>query len=99
MATPALAELGVGEGGLPDGAKQFSNLLKVQKDWIALSQTIKKKRADVSDEEWKNVALFLRKVYQVWWTSGLYVVQCIVSLFAQVRGSLNVTHACCLFAR
>lgn len=63
-----MAELGVGEGGLPDGAKQFSNLLKVQKDWIALSQTIKKKRGDVSDEEWRNVALFLRKVYQVWAT-------------------------------
>jgi len=54
----------VGEGGLPSGARQFSNLLKVQKDWAALGATIKAKGADVTPEEWKNVALFLRKVYQ-----------------------------------
>eukprot|EP00904_Undaria_pinnatifida_P008763 jgi/Undpi1/5016/HiC_scaffold_19.g08368.m1 len=61
----ALAEVGVGEGGLPDGARQFSNLVKVQKDWIALGKTVKSQGADVSAGEWKNVALFLRKVYQL----------------------------------
>ena len=54
----------VGEGGLPNGARQFSNLLKVQKDWAALGKTIKARGADVTPEEWKNVALFLRRVYQ-----------------------------------
>lgn len=61
----ALAELGVGEGGLPDGARQFSNFVKVKKDWAALGASIKGKGADVTAEEWKNVALFLRKVYQL----------------------------------
>lgn len=61
----ALAEVGVGEGGLPDGARQFSNFVKVQKDWAALGASIKGKGADVTAEEWKNVALFLRKVYQL----------------------------------
>ncbi|CAM9300063.1 unnamed protein product, partial [Laminaria digitata] len=60
----ALAELGVGEGGLPDGARQFSNLVKVQKDWVALGKTVRSQGAEVSAGEWKNVALFLRKVYQ-----------------------------------
>lgn len=49
---------------MPDGARQFSNFVKVRKDWAALGQTIKNKGADVAPEEWKNVALFLRKVYQ-----------------------------------
>lgn len=65
-----MAELGVGEGGLPNGARQFSNLIKVQKDWIALGKTVKDKRADLTADEWKNVALFLRKVYQA---SPVYV--------------------------
>lgn len=55
----------MGEGGLPDGARQFSNFLKVQRDWVALGKTVNEKKAGVSDEEWKNIALFLRKVYQV----------------------------------
>eukprot|EP00903_Cladosiphon_okamuranus_P017956 g16520.t1 len=61
----ALAELGVGEGGLPDGARQFSDFVKVQKDWAALGVSLKDKGANVSPEEWKNVSLFLRKVYQL----------------------------------
>ena len=60
-----MAELGVGEGGLPDGARQFSNFVKVQKDWAALGASIKGKGADTTPEEWKNVSLFLRKVYQL----------------------------------
>ncbi|CAM9246196.1 unnamed protein product [Discosporangium mesarthrocarpum] len=62
--TPVLAELGVGEGGLPDGARQFSNLVKIQKDWIALGKTISARGSELSPEEWKNVAFFLRRVYQ-----------------------------------
>ncbi|CAB1121181.1 unnamed protein product [Ectocarpus sp. CCAP 1310/34] len=61
----ASAEVGVGEGGLPDGARQFSNLVKVQKDWAALGKSIESQGADVTADEWKNVALFLRKVYQL----------------------------------
>lgn len=61
----AIAEVGVGEGGLPDGARQFSNLVKVQRDWAALGKSITDQGADVTPEEWKNVALFLRKVYQL----------------------------------
>ncbi|CAN0041334.1 unnamed protein product [Pylaiella littoralis] len=61
----ASAEVGVGEGGLPDGARQFSNLVKVQNDWIALGKSIKSQGDGVTDGEWKNVALFLRKVYQL----------------------------------
>ncbi|CAN0020112.1 unnamed protein product [Ectocarpus sp. 6 AP-2014] len=61
----ASAEVGVGEGGLPDGARQFSNLVKVQKDWVALGKSIDSQGADVTADEWKNVALFLRKVYQL----------------------------------
>lgn len=60
-----MADLGVGEGGLPDGARQFSNFVKVQKDWAALGASIKGKGADVTPEEWKNTSLFLRKVYQL----------------------------------
>lgn len=55
----------VGEGGLPDGARQFSNLLKAQQDWAALGNTMRERGSSLSQEEWKNVALFLRKVYQV----------------------------------
>ncbi|CAM9202320.1 unnamed protein product [Ectocarpus sp. 8 AP-2014] len=61
----ASAEVGVGEGGLPDGARQFSNLVKVQKDWAALGKSIESQGADVTADQWKNVALFLRKVYQL----------------------------------
>lgn len=61
----ASAEVGVGEGGLPNGARQFSNFVKVQNDWAALGKSIESQGADVTAEEWKNVALFLRKVYQL----------------------------------
>lgn len=82
----AVADLGVGEGGLPDGARQFSNLVKVQKDWIALGKSIKDQGADVTPTEWKNVALFLRKVYQVQiaqQTCLFFVLFCYFSLFWQ----------------
>ena len=60
----AFAAPPVGEGGLPDGARQFDAVLRAQRDWVAIGKRVK--RGDnISDEEWKNIALYLRKLYAV----------------------------------
>lgn len=37
----------------------------MQKDWAALGASVRAQGAGVTAEEWKNIALFLRKVYQL----------------------------------
>jgi len=62
-ATPAFAGPPVGEGGLPDGARHFSAVLAAQRDWNAIAKRLQEGGSDVSDKEWQNISLFLRKLY------------------------------------
>mmetsp|Transcript_30385 Transcript_30385/g.70442 ORF Transcript_30385/g.70442 Transcript_30385/m.70442 type:complete len:210 (-) Transcript_30385:39-668(-) len=57
------AALPVGEGGLPDGAKQFESLVRAKREWNKLGKSIATRHEEYSAEEWKNVALFLRQLY------------------------------------
>lgn len=61
-ATPALAGPPVGEGGMPEGARQFSSVLAAQRDWAAIAKRVQD-GSDVSDKEWQNIAFFLRRLY------------------------------------
>jgi len=63
VATPAFAGPPVGEGGLPDGARHFSAVLAAQRDWHAIAKRLQEGGSDVSDKEWQNISLFLRKLY------------------------------------
>uniref|UniRef100_A0A7S2H2F4 Uncharacterized protein n=1 Tax=Octactis speculum TaxID=3111310 RepID=A0A7S2H2F4_9STRA len=64
VATSAMAKP-VGEGGLPDGARQFDNLVRAQRDWIKLGKAVESRHEEFTDEEWKNVGFYLRKLYSV----------------------------------
>ncbi|KAG5177417.1 hypothetical protein JKP88DRAFT_86003 [Tribonema minus] len=59
--SPAFAA--VGEGNLPDEAYAFLKLIQLQKDWAAIGKTVRE-REDVAGDEWQNVQLYLRKMYQ-----------------------------------
>ena len=64
--SPANAVVGgvpVGEGGMPSGARQFAAVVRAQKDWAAVATRVKS--GEASDEEWKNIQLYLRKLYSV----------------------------------
>ncbi|CAM9421880.1 unnamed protein product [Phaeothamnion confervicola] len=63
-AIPKPVSAAVGEGDLPDGARQFLNVLNAQRDWVALGKTVAERKGELSESEWKNVQLFLRKFYQ-----------------------------------
>ncbi|CAM9757012.1 unnamed protein product [Chrysoparadoxa australica] len=62
---PQPAFAGVGEGDLPQEARAFRNVVSAKADWAALGKTISNRGNELSAEEWKNVALFLRRIYQV----------------------------------
>eukprot|EP00612_Vaucheria_litorea_P001351 CAMPEP_0171457646 /NCGR_PEP_ID=MMETSP0945-20130129/3641_1 /TAXON_ID=109269 /ORGANISM="Vaucheria litorea, Strain CCMP2940" /LENGTH=167 /DNA_ID=CAMNT_0011983295 /DNA_START=98 /DNA_END=597 /DNA_ORIENTATION=- len=59
---PALCK--VGEGSLPESATVFFKIIQTQKDWTAIGDTVRN-RNDISNDEWKNIQLFLRKFYQM----------------------------------
>lgn len=66
--SPSHAVLGgvpSGEGGLPEAARQFDNVVRSQKGWESLGSRIEKggKAGDITNEEWKNVQLYLRQLY------------------------------------
>ena len=52
---PALAGAPVGEGGLPDGARQFSNILLQQREWNKIGKRVRDGGSSVSKDEWKNI--------------------------------------------
>mmetsp|Transcript_76692 Transcript_76692/g.153906 ORF Transcript_76692/g.153906 Transcript_76692/m.153906 type:complete len:211 (+) Transcript_76692:81-713(+) len=65
--SPALA-VPVGEGGLPDGAKQFDNVLRAQRDWAKIGKRVRSSSSSsepLPDAEWVSISLFLRKLYAV----------------------------------
>mmetsp|Transcript_27639 Transcript_27639/g.55316 ORF Transcript_27639/g.55316 Transcript_27639/m.55316 type:complete len:194 (-) Transcript_27639:151-732(-) len=59
----------VGEGTrLPDGAAQFSRILKAQSDWKKLGSALDDrvaKKEEIGEDEWKSTSLYLRKLYGV----------------------------------
>ena len=59
--SPSFAGPPVGEGGLPEGARQFESMIRIQRDWGKIAKRVKE--GGVADEEWKNIQLFLRKLY------------------------------------
>jgi hypothetical protein len=66
---PSFAVLGgtpSGEGGLPDGARQFDNVLRSQREWEKIGGRIQEAGAKggLSEDEWKGIQLFLRKLYE-----------------------------------
>lgn len=63
QAAPAVATPPVGEGGMPEGARSFSSVIRAQSDWDKIGKRIQ--QGGLSDEEWKNVALYIRKLYSV----------------------------------
>ena len=50
----------VGEGGLPDGAVAFNKLLKYQKDWKVLTDSVSKRKDEVDEKEKLNIKQFLK---------------------------------------
>jgi hypothetical protein len=64
VAAPAFAAPPVGEGGLPEGARQFSAVLAAQRDWNAIAKRLQdSSSSEVSDKEWQNISFFLRRLY------------------------------------
>jgi len=61
MPSASLAGAPVGEGGLPEGARQFDSVIRVQRDWSKIAKRVKE--GGLADEEWKNIQLFLRRLY------------------------------------
>ena len=52
----------VGEGDLPDGAMAFSKVLKYQKDWRTLADSVKVRRAEMDEKEVLGIKLFLKQL-------------------------------------
>jgi len=61
--SPAFAGAPVGEGGLPDGARQFSNVLLQQREWTKIGKRVREGGSSVGKNEWKNIQLYTRKLY------------------------------------
>lgn len=60
----AFAAPAVGEGGLPDGTRQFDSVLRMRVEWDVMGRTVE--QSDVpSPAEWRSVQAFLRRAYQV----------------------------------
>lgn len=59
-ASPAAAA--VGEGDLPDGAMAFSKVLKFQKDWAKVAETVRSRGTEMDDREKLNTKFFLKQL-------------------------------------
>lgn len=56
----ANANAAVGEGGLPDGVLAFNKLLKYQKDWDSVADSVQKRGKEMEQNEILSVKLFLK---------------------------------------
>jgi len=57
------AAKGLGEGGLPDGAAQFSRVIKVKAQLKSVAKRVAEQPDDITKEEWDKIDDFLRTVY------------------------------------
>lgn len=55
----------VGEGGLPEGARQFDAVVRAQRDWAAIGKRVATGHEDMTKDEWSNIGGYLRKLYAV----------------------------------
>mgnify|MGYP005628942665 FL=1 len=58
---PAFADVSDGNT-LPEGMKQFGNILVYKKEWSKVSKSLRE-NADLTKEEWKSLSLGLRRFY------------------------------------
>ena len=54
---------GLGEGGLPEGAAQFSRVIKVKAQLQSVAKRVSEQPDDITKEEWDKIDDFLRTVY------------------------------------
>lgn len=47
-------------GGLPETAEAFQRVLKSQREWNKIGETISKREGKLGDDEWVNTQIFLR---------------------------------------
>ena len=59
---PSIA-VGTGEGGLPEGAAQFSRVIKVKAQLKSVAKRVTEQPDDITKEEWDKIDDFLRTVY------------------------------------
>mmetsp|Transcript_18864 Transcript_18864/g.26870 ORF Transcript_18864/g.26870 Transcript_18864/m.26870 type:complete len:196 (+) Transcript_18864:64-651(+) len=57
------AAAGLGEGGLPEGAAQFSRVIKVKAQLKSVAKRVAEQPDDITKEEWDKIDDFLRTVY------------------------------------
>eukprot|EP00574_Skeletonema_japonicum_P009117 CAMPEP_0201717582 /NCGR_PEP_ID=MMETSP0593-20130828/3278_1 /ASSEMBLY_ACC=CAM_ASM_000672 /TAXON_ID=267983 /ORGANISM="Skeletonema japonicum, Strain CCMP2506" /LENGTH=196 /DNA_ID=CAMNT_0048207671 /DNA_START=31 /DNA_END=621 /DNA_ORIENTATION=- len=57
------AAVGLGEGGLPEGAAQFSRVIKVKAQLKSVAKRVAEQPDDITKEEWDKIDDFLRTVY------------------------------------
>ena len=61
---PQLSYADVSEGNaLPNGARQFSNVVRAKSDLQAIKKRVMTSSSDMDKKEWDNVSGFLRRVY------------------------------------
>jgi hypothetical protein len=63
LVTPLPSIAVVGEGGLPEGAAQFSRVIKVRAQLKSVAKRVSEQSDDISKEEWDKIDDFLRTVY------------------------------------
>ncbi len=56
------ANAAVGEGGLPEGVLAFNKLLKYQKDWDSVADSVQKRGKEMEQNEILSVKLFLKQL-------------------------------------
>lgn len=59
---PSIAA-GSGEGGLPEGAAQFSRVIKVKAQLQSVAKRVSEQPDEITKEEWDKIDDFLRTVY------------------------------------
>ena len=57
------AAVGTGEGGLPEGAAQFSRVIKVKSQLKSVAKRVSEQPDEITKEEWDKIDNFLRTVY------------------------------------
>ena len=61
---PQTSYADVSEGNaLPDGARQFSNVVRAKSDLQAIKKRVSSSSSNMDKKEWENVSGFLRRVY------------------------------------
>ena len=63
LLTPLPSTAVVGEGGLPEGAAQFSRVIKVRAQLKSVAKRVTEQPDEITKEEWGKIDEFLRTVY------------------------------------